>query len=184
MMRRLTVIAIAVSAVVLSSIGPIAGDEGNKKLLLVEQDKIVSFDPATGLGSSVGTVTGRINGTSTVNFQWTVTAFPNFNIDQRIGITDVDGDQIIFKNVGTGRFVLPGLNDPSLPPAMPPFQVFLNGLGGPLAGTYEVVATSGKFQSEFPIGQTFPYRAVVYNPSSPPSPPGSLGSFYVEVPMK
>ena len=184
MLRRVIMIAIAVSAVLLSSIGPVAGDEGNKKLLLVEQDKVVSFDPATGVGSSAGTVTGRINGTSTVNFQWTITAFPNFNIDQRIGITDVDGDQIIFKNVGTGRFVFPGLSDPSLTPATPPFQVFSNGLGGPLTGTYEVVATSGKYQSQFPIGNTFPSRGVAYNPSSPPSPPGSLGSVYVEVPMK
>lgn len=114
---------------------------------------------------------------SSVNFQLTPTGPTTYTVNSRIGITDADGDQIIFKNVGTGKF-LPGVSDPSVG-GNPPFQVFGNTLGGPQSGTYQVVATTGKYTSMFSIGQTFVYRAVFYNPSSPPA--GGLGSAYIEV---
>lgn len=155
----------------------------NPKLLFTQHDKVVAFDPATGLGAQTGVATGRINGVSIVNFQFTITSFPDFSFRNRAGITDLDGDQIIFSNVGTGRFVFPALADPTLGgnPGSAPFQVFGNGLGGPLTGTYEVVATSGKFVASYPLGSVFDYRAVAYNPSSPPTPLGTVGSVYVEV---
>ena len=153
-------------------------------LMFIQQDKIVAFDPATGLGAETGTALGDLTGTTTVNFQVTITSFPNYAYISRAGITDTDGDQIIFKNVGSGRFLVSAaLQDPTLGgnPGSAPFQPFGNGLGGPLSGTYEVVATSGKYVTAFPIGTTFPYKAVLYNPSSPPTPPGTTGSAYVEV---
>jgi hypothetical protein len=161
----------------------IAALQPNPKLLFTQHDKVVTFDPATGIGAQTGVATGKISGVSIVNFRFTITAFPDFTFDNRAGITDVDGDQIIFSNVGTGRFIIPALADPTLGgnPGAAPFQVFGNGLGGPLVGTYEVVATSGKYVASFPIGQLFDYRAVAYNPSTPPTAPGTVGSVYVEV---
>jgi hypothetical protein len=50
-----------------------------------------------------------------------------------------------------------------------------------MTSTYEVVATSGKYVSMFPVGLILPYRAVLYNPSAPPTPPRNVGSVYVEV---
>jgi hypothetical protein len=99
-----------------------------------------------------------------------------------VGITDVDGDQIIFRNVGTGAFN-PPLLDPSVGgnPGVAPFQVFGNGNGGPSTGTYEVLATSGKYVTAYPVGTTFPYRAVFFNPATPPTPSGTTGTSYVEV---
>jgi hypothetical protein len=190
MSLRFRALMLTVAAALLLTIIPAGAQPGGKdddergehaKLLLVEHDKVVAFDPATGLGAQTGVATGKINGVSIVNFQFTITAFPSFSFKNRAGITDLDGDQIIFKNEGTGRFVIPGLNDPTLTPVTPPFQVFSNGLGGPLVGTYEVVATSGKFVAKYPIGKTYPYRAVAFNPSVPPSAPGTLGSVYIEV---
>jgi hypothetical protein len=172
----------AVCAVLIGLAGPSPARADKKPhIMFIQQDKVVAFNPGTGEGAQTGTATGDINGVSIVNFQFLITTFPNFNFNNRAGITDIDGDQIIFKNVGTGRFVFPGLFDPSVNPADPPYQVFANGLGGPLTGTYEVVATSGKYSHRFRIGQKFPYKGVAYNPSTPPTPAGSLGSVYVEV---
>jgi hypothetical protein len=86
---------------------------GKVKLAFTQQDKIVAFDPATGLGAQTGVATGDITGATVVNFQWTITAFPNYTYNDRVGITDTDGDQIIFRSTGTGRFVIPALVDPS-----------------------------------------------------------------------
>lgn len=155
------------------------------RVIFTQQDKVVAFDLATGLGSQVGTATGDINGADIVNFQFTPTTLPNFSFDNRVGITDTDGDQIIFKNLGTGRFIFSAsaLPDPTLGgnPGSAPYQVFGNGLGGLMTGTYEVVATSGKYAADYYIGRTFAYRAVLYNPSTPASPAGTTGSVYVEV---
>ena len=186
--------------------GPAYGQPGGglfqkPHVLFMQQDKVVTFDltaptvdqPLGGaIGSHVGTATGAINGTTVVNFKFTFTSNPfvrplTFNFDNRVGITDTDGDQIIFRNVGTGRFNL-SLIDPTLPVApslVSPFQVFGSpttpATGGPLTGTYEVLATSGKYVKAYFIGQTFPYRAVTFNPATPPTPPGTPGSSYVEV---
>lgn len=172
-------VAACVAVVVLCGALPLSAK--NNKVRFIQQDKVVAFDPVTGIGAQTGTVTGDITGVSIVNFQFTISSFPNFVFNNRAGITNLDGDQIIFKNVGTGRFNIPALADPTLGPATPPFQVFANGLGGPLRGTYEVVAVSGAFSVDFHLGDVFQYRAVAYNPSTPPTAPGSLGSVYVEV---
>ena len=162
-------------------------------LLLVQQDKVIRFNAVTGEGAQVGTATGEIRGVSIVNFKFSEapSGLPDITFDNRVGITDLDGDQIIFHNVGTGRFVIPPLIDETggldnqpfglTPIPCPGFGGACSGVGGPLQGTYEVVATSGKYVSEFPLGMTFPYRGVAYNPSSPPADPYDLGAVYVEV---
>lgn len=191
MTNRVKALALGLGAVLALAVVS-AADDGDRNgtddfqrarppLLLVQEDKVVTFDPITGIGAQTGTVSGAIRGTSIVNFQFQITAFPDFTFNNRVGITDLDGDQIIFKNVGTGRFVFPPLSDPTLAPGEAPFQVFGNGIGGPLTGTYEVVATTGKFIRQFPIGRVFPYRGIAYNPSVPPTAPGTTGSVYVEV---
>jgi len=167
----------------LSGPSPARADKKSPHLMFIQQDKVISFDPGTGLGAQTGSVSGDINGVTIVNFQFQITAFPNFTFNNRAGITDTDGDQIIFKNTGTGHFIFPALADPTLGgnPGAAPYQVFGSGLGGPLTGTYEVVATSGKYSQQYRIGQTFPYKGVAFNPSTPPTPLGSVGSVYVEV---
>jgi len=184
-------------------------------LLFVQHDKVIVFQvnkDGTGQGAQVGTATGKINGISIVNFKFkTTVGSPTFSFDDRAGITDIDGDQIIFRNVGTGQFIAtpggplppppftprPALVDPTSPGAPSgPYQVFGNGIGASLTGTYEVVATSGKYVRPFPISKVFQYRAVTYNPSAPPADPADLeltkdgvanfkasllGSVYVEV---
>jgi len=204
--------ALAVAAVAgFVGLVPAAAQAGpvfqNPHVLFVQQDRVITFQITPpnppdqplggGIGSHVGTATGAINGTTVVNFKFTFTTVPgfppgncaqcfDFDFDNRVGITDTDGDQIIFKSVGTGEFN-PSLIDPTLggDPGVSPFQVFGNGptrgTGGPLKGTYEVVATSGKYTALYKIGRTFPYRAITFNPASPPNTPGTTGSSYVEV---
>ena len=141
----------------------------------------------------MGTATGKITGVSIVNFKFAeaATGLPDYVFDNRTGITDFDGDQIIFRNIGEGRFVVPPLIDETsgltnqvfgaTPLPCPGFDASCSGVGGPLWGTYEVVATSGKYEALYPIGQKFPYRGIAYNPSSPPGDPYDTGAVYIEV---
>ncbi len=138
-------------------------------LIFTQRDTVVDFSPSTGLGLQVGTVQGLIAGTSIVNFQFTPVSQTEINFDNRALITDLDGDQIIFKNVGNGRFLVPPLSDPGSPLGN------LMGIGGPLVGTYDCVQASGKFR--FLLGRKFPYRSVASNPARN----GFPGQVYVEV---
>ena len=186
--------AIGVVIVLVGALSRVQGQQ-TAGLLLIQQDKVIRFNTVTGEGVQVGTATGQINGVSIVNFKFTEasTGLPDITFDNRAGITDLDGDQIIFHNVGTGKFVVPPLLDKSpgaalnnqifgaTPLACPGFGGSCSGVGGPLAGTYEVVATSGKYVNLYPIGRKYPYRGVAYNPSSPPGDPNDFGAVYVEV---
>src|SRR5207244_3552179 len=60
---------------------------GKVKIAFTQHDKIVAFDPATGLGAQTGVATGDITGVTIVNFQWTITSFPNYTYNDRVGIT-------------------------------------------------------------------------------------------------
>ena len=153
----------------------------SRNILFVLQDKVTRFDIPSGLGLQVGTATGKINGVSITTFKFDFSLFPAFTFNNRAGITDTDGDQIIFKVLGTGRFVLP-LVDPTVPgdPSAPPTQV-LGGTGGPVSGTYEVIATSGKYSRSFSLGQKFPFKAVGYNPNPVSAGTDPFGTSYVEV---
>ena len=186
---------VGILTLVIALVGALSRVEGQQPsgLLLIQQDKVIRFNTVTGEGVQTGTATGQINGVSIVNFKFSEAAsgLPDITFDNRAGITDLDGDQIIFHNVGTGKFVVPPLLDETAvltnqafgatPLPCPGFGGSCSGVGGPLIGTYEVVATSGKYVSLYPIGRKFPYRGIAYNPSSPPGDPNDFGNVYVEV---
>jgi len=186
------------------------------KLLFAQRDKTIVFKifkDGSGEGVQVGTTVGDITGTSVVNFRFKTTPGSDvINFHDYPGITDTNGDQIIFKNIGSGHFIctpcpplppppfscIPALVDPTATSDSPEgaFQVFGNGIGAFLTGTYEVVNASGKLRQRYPIGQILQYRASVYNPSVPPGDPldleimldgtanfknSLLGTVYVEV---
>lgn len=134
--------------------------EGTENVLLKQQDVVTVFNFATGHGQHVGTVTGIISGTSIVDFQYIPTGPTTIDFDNKVVITDLDGDQLSIRNQGTGRLVVP-------------IDATIFGWGGPLTGTYQVLSGTGKFVSW--IGKTYPYRGVSGNPV------GGLGTVYAEV---
>ena len=191
-MRKNKVVSLACKAiaalVLVSAPFTASAQDGNRRnVLFTQQDQTLEFHldfagtpPALigGHGVEAGTVSGAIKGTSLTNFQ-----FRGLSLDNRVGIADTDGDRIIFRKQGTG-FFLPPVNDPSSPAD---FQVFgLTGSTIVLEGTYEVVATTGKYSKRFHIGELFPFRSIATNPSWPPATTPALGSIvpgteYVEV---
>ena len=170
---KLSCASLCAALIGLSGASPMRADQP-PHILFTQQDKVIAFDSGTGLGFQSGTATGAINGVSLTNFSFTVTTFPSFTFNNQVGITDIDGDQIIFENTGTGTFIYPGLLEPGGPQVL-----FSPGgpLGGPLKGTYVVEATSGKYVKAYPIGLVLRYRAIAMNPNTP----GAVGSAYVEV---
>ena len=140
-----------------AAFGQAASNRGN--VLFTQQDRVVAFNPGTGVGQQVGTATGKINGTTIVDFQFTPLAGGQFSFINSALLTDLDGDQVKFLNVGTGQFIIP--LDTTFT------------IGGPLVGTYEAVSGSGKYASW--VGKKFPYRAVASNSQI------ALGTVYVEV---
>src|SRR5690348_16270013 len=86
---------------------------GGESLLATESSKVIRFNTDTGEGILVGTATGQIRGVTINNFKFSEASsgLPNITFDNRIGITDLDGDQIVFHSVGTGKFVVPPLID-------------------------------------------------------------------------
>ncbi len=136
--------------------------------LVVQRDAVQAFDLATGKGFQIGTATGKISGTTFVDFQFAPTGPPTsdpfpITVSNKVIITDLDGDQISFDNVGTGMFHL-GTGS-------------FMGTGATLTGTYAVTGGTGKFSS-WTVGTTYSYRAVW---TSPPPPGTGFGNVYVEV---
>jgi hypothetical protein len=141
--------------------------------LFTQQDAVQAFNLATGEGFQIGTATGIISGTTFVEFQFAPAGPPvgdvlPISFQNKVIITDIDGDQIFFDNNGTGSFHLGG-----------PGADF-RGTGGPLTGTYVVTGGTGKYRS-WPVGSTYRYRAIMTNP---PAPPDRLGNVYVEISHK
>ncbi|MGH9722110.1 MAG: hypothetical protein ACRD8O_18025 [Bryobacteraceae bacterium] len=128
-------------------------------------DEVLIFPP-TGDGVRTGTAVGIISGVTTTNFQFLAVPPPEFKADDLVAITDVDGDQILFRAQVTGRFLAP-FGDPTRGPVA--------GLGGPYAGTYEVLRATGKFG--YLVGRKFPCKGLGMNPARQ----GFLGSVYTEV---
>jgi hypothetical protein len=87
------------------------------------------------------------------------------SFQNKVIITDVDGDQIFFDNDGTGTFHL----------GIPGFD--FKGSGGPLTGTYVVTGGTGKYQT-WTVGSTYRYRAIWTNP---PAPPNALGTVFTAI---
>ena len=139
---------------------------GRDNILFTQQDNVQAFDLQTGLGFQTGTATGRISGTTLVNFKFQPLpnpkpGQPNLAFSNTVTITDLDGDQVYFTNEGTGFL---HLGD----------ATFL-GIGGPLSGYYQVSGGTGKYE-HWKTGKKFAYRAIATNPS-----PDTLGTVYVEV---
>jgi hypothetical protein len=155
-----------------------------RNILFILQDKVIKFDVVTtGQGVQVGTATGKINGVSITNFDFDINFGTGaFTFNNWAGITDPDGDQIIFNVIGAGQLVVVPLVAPGDP--LPVLSTPGAPRGGPVSGTYEVKATSGKYSGKFTIGEKFPFRAVGYNPNvaavTAPSDE-ALGAVYVEV---
>ena len=152
----------------------VAGAQPESRLfvspLFTQQDTVQAFDLGTGKGYQIGTATGKISGTTFVDFQFAPTGPPvgdvlPISFQNKVIITDVDGDQIFFDNNGTGSFHL-GVPDAEF-----------RGSGGPLTGTYIVTGGTGKYES-WTAGTAYRYRAIM---SNPPNPADALGTVYVEV---
>jgi hypothetical protein len=141
-----------------------------KQDVIHQQDAIQAFDIATGAGYQIGTATGPVAGTTYVQFQYTITGSAGSNgalpvsFQNKVLITDIDGDQLSFDNNGTGQFHvgLPG----------DPFQ----GEGGPMTGTYVLTKGTGKY-TNLPVGTQLSYKAVLTDPPRA----GALGTVYVEL---
>ena len=141
------------------------------QLFFAQRDSVINFDAATGIGSHIGTVEGSITGTSMVNFQFISTSQTTIKFDNRAMITDLDGDQVIFQVLGTGRLIVPAPVDTSSPLGN------LWAFGGPLVATYTALVTTGKYF--FLQGRKFPCKMSASNTTLPSS--GVLGSVYTEV---
>jgi hypothetical protein len=166
--RRIGVAVFVMAVGLLAAPRAQAGQPGGEHVLFTQQDAVQAFDLITGQGYQVGTATGLISGTTSVQFQFAPTGPPvgdalPIAFHNKVVITDVDGDQLFFDNDGTGTFHLGG-------------ATFL-GTGGPLTGTYVLTGATGKYQN-WKIGSTYEYRAIATNP---PSPPTGLGTVYVRV---
>lgn len=142
------------------------------QLFFAQRDTVINFDTGTGIGDHVGTVEGAITGTSIVNFQFIPTSQTTIKYDNRALITDLDGDQILFQVVGTGRFLAPPASDPNNTTLGN-----LMALGGPLVATYTAIVTTGKYV--FLQGRKFPCKMAASNAVR--NSTGVLGNVYVEV---
>jgi hypothetical protein len=139
-------------------------------IVFTQQDVVQAFDLQAGTGYQIGTATASISGTTWVGFQIAPTGPPvgdalPISFQNKVVITDVEGDQIFFDNNGTGSYHL------GIPRAE------FKGFGGPLTGTYVLTGGTGKYQT-WKVGKTYRYRAVWTNP---PNPPGALGTVYAEI---
>lgn len=161
-------------------------------LLFQEADKLILFagpdQNGVFTGIQSGTAEGSVRGTVLINFRYFLTGPTTFNFDVRTGITDTDGDQLIYRATGTGSFICPPLSDPSPPLPGPPQGIF--GLGGPVTGTATVTGASaqtaqcpncGKFVHL--VGQPLAWRGIGYNPGNGcnPAQQFGLGSTFVQV---
>lgn len=139
------------------------------QLFFAQRDAVINFDVNTGIGDHIGTVEGAIVGTSIVNFQFIFTSASTIKFDNRTLITDLDGDQIIFSYIGTGKF-----NPPPVDTTSPLGNLLA--LGGPITATYKAIVTTGKYV--FLQGRSFPVKSIATNAARPA--PGYLGNVYLE----
>jgi len=171
--QRMVRPAAALVVVALVCGATLRADEEAARLLIAQHDEVqaFSFDPQTGKGNGfqTGTTTGLIIGTSYVEFHFTFVGPPGpdgtfpFVFSNKAIITDMDGDQLVFDNNGTGKFHAGVPGDP------------FAGSGGPLTGTYVLKSGTGKFAT-WKVGSTYDYRAIATNP-----PNGALGTVHVQV---
>ena len=137
------------------------------RLLFIERDAVQAFDLMTGQGQQVGTTTGKVSGTTSVQFSYAPAGPPQGDVlpivfHKEVIVTDLDGDQLLYTADGTGSFHL----------GVPGFD--FRGTGGPLTGTYVVTSGTGKYTA-WTSATPCSYRAIAT------SPPSGLGTAYVEL---
>ena len=162
----------AASASAHDDLQPQAVFNSGLQLFFAQRDAVITFDTNTGIGTHMGTVEGAIAGTSITNFQFIPTSQSTIKFDNRVLITDVDGDQILFSHVGTGRFLLTPLAD-----STNPLGNLMSPTGGPLVGTYTALQGSGKYA--FLVGRKFPCKMLGSNSTRPVG--GAIGNVYGEI---
>ncbi|MEQ1884896.1 MAG: hypothetical protein ABL967_07525 [Bryobacteraceae bacterium] len=145
------------------------------RLFFAFRDTVIRFDTTNGIGAHIGTVEGAITGTSITNFQFIPTSQTTIVFDNRCLISDIDGDQIIFRVVGNGRFIIPPPTDTTSPLGN------LAGIGGPLIATMTALQGTGKYS--FLVGRKFPCKMIATNAATPAigTIGGVLGNVYGEV---
>ena len=165
----------------LSAVAKASGDEqaepraafgGGLQLFFAFRDTVINFNGSNGIGNHIGTVEGAITGTSITNFQFLPTSQTTISYDNRCLVTDLDGDQILFQVIGTGRFLAPPISD-----ATNRTLGNLMSLGGPLVATMTAIQATGKYV--FLIGRKFPCKMAAANAVNPSA--GVLGNVYGEV---
>lgn len=178
METRRSILAGLLGLVGLGAVAKAADDEtqavfnSGLELFFAFRDTVINFSTTTGIGDHIGTVEGAITGTSITNFQFIPTSQTTIQFDNRCLITDLDGDQIIFQVLGSGRFLAPPISDPGNT-----VLGNLMGIGGPLVATMIAIKASGKYA--FLIGRKFPCKMVASNAINPSN--GVLGNVYGEV---
>jgi len=68
---------------------PAGSTSSGPVVIFTQRDTVVDFNPGTGIGLQVGTVDGRIVGTSVVNFQFTPVSQSEITFDNRAIITSL-----------------------------------------------------------------------------------------------
>ncbi len=150
---------------------------GRANILFTQQDEVQQFvigpgpdGTLVGSGFQTGTAIGKISGTSFVSWTFKTTSpieddVATISFNNTVIITDLDGDQITFKHVGTGLFHFAFVEEA------------FRGTGGTLTGTYEVTGGIGKYESW--IGNKYDYRGVATNP--PADLAAAFGTVYAEI---
>jgi hypothetical protein len=155
-------------------------------ILFIQQDIVTVFAVPPAFGVRVGTVTGAINGTVTMNTQLTpAPPGASFTADDRALVVDTDGDQILFKVVGSGTFIQALTDPPNDPPpdrprdfiAPVPWPAPLN-LGGHFTATYSVMQGTGKYAN---LSGAFDAVGVAVLPSHQADPTKPQGIAFVTV---
>lgn len=143
---------------------------GDGPVLFTQLDMVTTFAPPGQLGVRVGTVTGNINGTITINSTFDPTIPPPaFKSDGSALLVDTDGDQILFQVAFNGQFLQPLTVQP---PATPPDLVKV---GGAFTAVYTANNGTGKYASI--KGQAFRGIGVAVLPAQNPS----LGAAFTQI---
>jgi hypothetical protein len=183
--HRRTAVLIAFAACAISANAAKAEDNQGRNVLFSHRDLSIEYHvdqfsgsiPVLGHGVQVGTAEGAVTGSTITAFTFVGPA-----AESRVGITDLDGDRILFRKTSLGRFVAPIIDTTTTNPLL---NVFSGG-GLVLAGTYEVISSTGKYTKRFKPGDKFPFRSVTSAPGIPPATPPLVGQIptgteYVEV---
>ena len=161
----------------------------DRPILFTQEDVVTVFappPPGSPFGVRVGTVRGAINGTITVN-TLLIPSPPgsSFTGDDRALVTDTDGDQILFKVVSNGDFILALTSPPDPPPGRPtdfiapaPWAPTTLNLAGHFKCTYSVLKGTGKYAG---LTQTFKGVGIAILPSHQADPSKPQGVAFTTV---